>query len=94
MEIEMRRLSYFTTFTVYLSSEDYHNAGLTRDEIKDIIESTRLDNHRLRVQNSGFNGNWNFEMPHWANESDAEMVVTGLRLELERALESKRKLSI
>lgn len=56
-----RPINYFATCELWLSLEDYWNAGLDRDRAKEIIErmpdpgSCTLN---LRCTDSGMNGNW------------------------------------
>ncbi len=53
------RLDYHTTTRVWLSLEDYYNAGLTPERAKEIIESLRdEDGYPLHCEPGGINRNW------------------------------------
>lgn len=84
----MRTLNYYNRTVVALSTEDYQNAGLTRDEIKDVIKAERdpYSGHRLYPEPSGLNGNWEFGI---VDCYDSEDVVRSIQYQLERLLGKK-----
>lgn len=57
-----RLLDYLVQFTVVLSAEDYYNAGITREQVKEIINSTTNPStgRNLYAQPAAINGNWEF----------------------------------
>lgn len=61
------KLNYYTTTTIHLSLEDFHNAGLSPEKTKMVIESIinpllhcgYSSGDKLRCSSSGLNSNWN-----------------------------------
>lgn len=61
-------LNYYIIPSINLSLEDFHNAGLTSQETKDVIESITIpyhlqyycksSNNTLRCERTGINNNW------------------------------------
>jgi len=55
-------IAYYTTTLIHLSLEDYHNAGLTPEETREIIESIAdpgSSSLMLSCEPAGINHNWN-----------------------------------
>ena len=55
----MEPISYFRTSIVWLSLEDYHNAGLTPEQTKAAIEEIQDGSHSIWCERQGINDNWN-----------------------------------
>lgn len=53
-------LTFSTSTNVLLSLEDFHNAGMTREETKEVIERIQSPDGmgRLHCSTGGCNGNW------------------------------------
>lgn len=84
----MRNLRYFTTTNIWLSLEDYHNAGLTSKQTKAIIEETPdpFSMHsRLTCRSAGVNGNWIVSTNAKRNK-DIRYVVDLIEKRLESAI--------
>lgn len=58
-----RTLNHHSTGLIWLSCEDYHNAGIKPERIKEIIESLQDpgsgNGATLRCEPQGINHNWN-----------------------------------
>lgn len=86
-------LDYFTTSVIHLSLEDFHNAGLTPEETKSVIEKIRdpgssiLD---LVCRESGINRNWNVHTQLVKPEQIADLVWQ-IRHKLKGFLEAKKE---
>lgn len=60
------KVEYYTSTYIHLSLEDYHNAGITSERSKEIIESIinpfqyycLSTEDKLRCEPAGFNNNW------------------------------------
>jgi len=72
------KLNYYTTTIIHLSFEDYHNAGLTPERIKAIIESISDigGNFNLRCKPQYINRNWNVETMATRPELINDLVKT------------------
>jgi len=87
----MRRLDYHTSIQIWLSLEDYHNAGMTSWQTKNVIESIRdpyLPNTNLHCEPAGLNGNWIVRT--WAPMSAVDEVVEDIRWALEAELKGMK----
>jgi hypothetical protein len=85
------RLIYNVSTRLWLSLEDYHNAGLTSEQTKEIIERLYdpvLSGTRLRCSPMGINGNWIVET--WVHNDDACIVVDRIKHELDYELRQLR----
>lgn len=87
MRRPMRRIEYFVTCGLWLSLEDYWNAGLDRGRAREIIEqmpdpgSATLN---LRCEDSHVNGNWNVR-----TSSTSPEVHDGIVAQIRDALDAE-----
>ena len=84
------KLGYYTTSVLHLSLEDYHNAGLTSEQTKEIIESMSdpgFSNIRLRCTPGGVNSNWNVTTV-LTHPEDLSTLVQSIEYHLDSALDS------
>jgi len=64
LEKEDMEINYHTDRRIWLSLEDYHNAGISSERSKEIIESIKDPvscscwPHNLSCSSMGINGNW------------------------------------
>jgi hypothetical protein len=87
----MRTLNYFTTSSVWLSLESYHNAGLSSEETKTVIEripDPGSSTSYLRCEPSGLNGNWVVQT-NLRSGLAINSLVARIYTQLEIALEKK-----
>lgn len=68
----MHKLTYYTSSVIHLSLEDYHNAGLTPAETKQIIEQSVWCG--AWVQESGINQNWSLRVNITNSNAIADIV--------------------
>jgi len=96
----MNELSYHVTGLIRLYLENYHNAGLTPEETKSIIEKI-LDDvpsrrdwgffpGNLRCISQGINHNWNVHT-RFTHPEDIRFLVGEIKFELDRALNQKEE---
>ena len=95
-------LKYYTTSIIHLSLEDYHNAGISPDKTKELIESIVYpwqtggysSGYTLKCDRAYINANWNVEVmttdPH-----KIDYIVRIIKDKLNRHLgiESSRELT-
>lgn len=83
-------LEYYTSIVVHLSLEPFHNAGLTPEETREVIEHFHDINAiggsglNLYAEQSGINFNWEFRV-----RQQHPMNILILVAEIERALVRK-----
>ena len=85
------RANYHTTTSIWLSLEDFHNAGLTSEQTKEAIEKMEdpLAGHniKLKCRPMGINGNWIVETQA-KHPDDADWVVSLIEARLGRLLKA------
>lgn len=85
------QVNFYRTSVLHLSLEDYHNAGLTNEQTKEIIEKipdpgmTSGYNFKLRCTPQGINGNWNVHTSLHDFEEICDLV-TYIEYHLDRAV--------
>jgi len=93
----MPNLDYYTTGVIHLSLEDYHNAGLTSGETKEVIEKIsdsipgepmNYSVGNLHCEPRYINGNWNVHT-RYTHYEDIERIVFKIKWALDIALERK-----
>lgn len=92
-------LNYYTTGLIHLSLEDYHNAGMTPEETKEIIEgipdrlpgesTTGFPPGSLHCEPQYINRNWNVSTRYTHPDSISAMVEE-IKWHLDRALASRK----
>jgi len=91
-----RTIRYDTSTTIHLSLEDFHNAGLTPEETKEVIENITDPGmrdmgsmrHKLHCERTYFNGNWKFNC-YISNPQSIRLLVEEIRRALELKLSAK-----
>lgn len=81
------KIDYSTTSRIWLSLEDYYNAGLAPEQAKTEIEKIRIDlsGNKLRCEPMGFNGNWIVEVP-FKDPGMVNEVVSVIEYALDQSL--------
>lgn len=85
------KLSFYTKTVINLSLENYHNAGLTPEETRSVIEDM-YDPYgctKFHCSPSGINSNWSIST--YGPEGGAEMIVFEIQTRLDWFLEKKLK---
>ncbi len=85
------RLRYHTSTLVWLSLEDFHNAGLTPEEIIHDLNNMRNDHGEyLYFEPSGFNNNLIIQNPGTSDPESNDRLVYRCSCSLHRLLVAKR----
>lgn len=94
----MRQLSYWVSSIIWLSLEDWYNAGLTPERAREIIEGIQdpgmmaFLGSRLRCETQGVNGNWNVRIAT-TDPRTIVKTVSLIRDRLDAELASRRESS-
>jgi hypothetical protein len=87
----MRKVGCHTKTKIVLSLEDYYNAGLSSEEVKNAIEKIRdpfSSCGNLFCERIGFNYNYSIDV--WTNNPDKiEYIIDTIHFRLECLLEEK-----
>lgn len=86
----MKKLTYSTSTIVWLRLEHFHNAGLSPEKTREVIErmwDPGLNGRRLQCNPSGVNSNWNVSTFLIHPESISDLVFN-----IEVALEVELKI--
>lgn len=76
--------SLFTNVFLYL--EDYYNKGITPEEAREIINTTRdMNGTLLNAQPTGFNNNWSF----MTRSEDIEWTISKIEYQLKQKCKQK-----
>ena len=86
----LRKINYHTSTEIWLSLEDYHNAGLTSKETKEVIESIAVEGRHLYCMPGGVNQNWNINV-RTKDPLSIKLIVLAIQDALENALAAKKK---
>lgn len=88
----INRLSYYTRTEISLHLEDYHNAGLTPAETKEIIESIRdpFGFSKFYCWPGGINQNWSIKTDT-SNPAFIEDIVFEIQIALDHAIQKRKK---
>ena len=83
-------LNYFTTTTIHLSLEDFHNAGLTPEQTKAIIDKKVRPFSYHTCYPQGLNQNWSIEVSS-TDDATVESIVTIIKWALCEELSKLKK---
>ena len=83
-------IDYFVTSQIWLSTEDYHNQGITPEEIEKEITKIRHGNLNLSCEPGGINRNW-IVNTRATSPSAISLIVLEIQVKLDKLLLEKKR---